>query len=58
MPLNAVTPSRRHWSQKRLAENRRLTIALAPATIAATRVMYLAFAWNRGKTDSRTSSSV
>ena len=58
MPLNAVTRSLRHWSQKRLAENRRLTIDFAPATIAATTVMYLAFAWNRGKTDSSTSSSV
>ena len=58
MPLNAVTRSLRHCSQNRLAEKRRLTIDLAPATIAATKVMYLALAWNRGNTDSRTSSSV
>ena len=42
----------------RLAEKRRLTIAFAPATIAAIRVMYFALAWNRGNTDSNTSSSV
>ena len=58
MPLNAVTPSRRHCSQNRLAEKRRLMIDFAPTTIAATIVMYLALAWNSGNTESRTSSSV
>ena len=57
-PLNAVTPSRRQISQKRLAENRRLITALAPETIAASTVMYFALAWNSGKTENSTSSSV
>ena len=57
MPLNAVTPSWRHWSQNRLAEKRRLMIALAPTTIAAIVVMYLALAWKSGNTESSTSSS-
>ena len=57
-PLNAVTPSRRQISQKRLAENLLLITQRAPETIAASTVMYLAFAWKSGKTENSTSSSV
>ena len=57
-PLNAVTPSRRQISQKRLAEKRRLITARAPETIAASTVMYFALAWKSGKTENSTSSSV